>query len=390
MDTVEWAGVDRAASRQVSSRLVPQLTMKRWLPLDSSNDTERRHRSGVHQHDGAAGVDALVAGVGGVVDRRATGIVIGGEGGDLVGVGGAHAVEVREGAVGVAEEAQHRHHAVDGGHQGRRRRQAACRVGLAQRQQVGQELDDHGRIAADVAAVGQDLAAEFLLEPACRLADEAGLVVDRQGKGGDGDGGEELGIALGGVEEPRPQAAHLAHQRTQEAAVEAAIGRFQNERRLGDPGQHALGDDLAGKGHGRRPRLAADPVGHQRPGVLAGEGVVGGAQMAQPAEAVQIVLPGRRRRRHVEGRAAAGIDDLAGEGEDAGVDVGGDGGVGGADVLRGDDQPFRLGARPAPAGKRPAFDRGNETTRGHLGRECHEAGGADNEPPRHLRPSPAP
>ena len=55
----------------------------------------------------------------------------------------------------MAEEAQHRHHAVDRIDQRRRRHEVARGERLAQRQQVEQELDQRARIAADVAAVGQ-------------------------------------------------------------------------------------------------------------------------------------------------------------------------------------------------------------------------------------------
>ena len=43
-----------------------------------------------------------------------------------------------------------------------RRRHVARREGLAQRQQVEQQLDQRARIAADMAAVGQHLAAELV------------------------------------------------------------------------------------------------------------------------------------------------------------------------------------------------------------------------------------
>ena len=42
-----------------------------------------------------------------------------------------------------------------------------ARERLAQRQQIEQHLDDHAGIAADVAAVGQDLALEFDRRGAC-------------------------------------------------------------------------------------------------------------------------------------------------------------------------------------------------------------------------------
>ncbi|GAA0008328.1 hypothetical protein BRDID11002_83350 [Bradyrhizobium diazoefficiens] len=60
--------------------------------------------------------------------------------------------------------------------------------------------------------------------------------------------------------------------------------------------------------------------------------------MAQPAEAEQRNLPILRRRLEIEDRAAVAIDDLAGEDEAAGIDLGGAGRVRGAQIMRRDDQ----------------------------------------------------
>jgi hypothetical protein len=49
--------------------------------------------------------------------------------------------------------------------------------------------------------------------------------------------------------------------------------------------------------------------------------------MAQPAEAEQRNLPILRRRLEIEDRTALAIDDLAGEDETAGIDLGGAGGA---------------------------------------------------------------
>ena len=118
---------------------------------------ERRRLAGVHQHQQVLRFDALVAGVRRVGERRAARVVVGEDGGDQIGLGRPHAVELREVAVGMTEEAQHRHHAVDRVVELRRRRDVARRERLAQRQQIEQHLDQGAGIAADVAAVGQDL-----------------------------------------------------------------------------------------------------------------------------------------------------------------------------------------------------------------------------------------
>ena len=79
---------------------------------------------------------------------------------------------------------------------------------------------------------------------------------------------------------------------------------------------------------------------------------VGGAQMAQPAEAEQLVGPFLRRRLDLERRAAVADHDLAREGEAAGIDLARAGRVGGAQVLRRDQQAIGHGGREAPAQQR--------------------------------------
>ena len=92
----------------------------------------------------------------GVGERRAAGIVVDKNGREQVARRRAHAVEQREIAVAVTEEAQHRHHAVDGVEQRRRRGKVARSECGPQRQQIGQQFEERAGIAADVTAVGQD------------------------------------------------------------------------------------------------------------------------------------------------------------------------------------------------------------------------------------------
>ena len=58
-------------------------------------------------------LEPLIAGVRRVVDGRAAGVVIGEHGRQLVGRRIAEAVEMREAAVALPEETEHRHHPVD-------------------------------------------------------------------------------------------------------------------------------------------------------------------------------------------------------------------------------------------------------------------------------------
>ena len=85
--------------------------------------------------------------------------------------------------------------------------------------------------------------------------------------------------------------------------------------------------------------LKRDPFVDQRARIGAGDAEIGGAQMAQPGKPQQRRRPFVRRRLHLEDRAAVADHDLAGEGEAAGIDLGGARGVGGAQLLRRDQQP---------------------------------------------------
>ena len=118
---------------------------------------DRRRAADIHDQHAAAGFDPLIGGMWRVRQRRAAGLVVGQQGQQQIGRRRAHAVEMREGAVGMAEEPQHRHHAVDGVEQRLRRRDVARGERLAQRQQLQQNLDDGAGVAAGMAAVGQDL-----------------------------------------------------------------------------------------------------------------------------------------------------------------------------------------------------------------------------------------
>ena len=95
------------------------------------------------------------------MDRLAAHVVVHEQRGELVRRGYAHAVEMREGAVSVAEQAQHpRQHAVYGPVERLRGIDFPAREHLAQGQEVEEEIDEQARIAARVAAQ-EDLAVEL-------------------------------------------------------------------------------------------------------------------------------------------------------------------------------------------------------------------------------------
>lgn len=203
----------------------------------------RRRAAGIGDQDRRPGLDALVAAMRGAGQRRAAHVVIGKHGGKLVGRGVAGAVEAGEAAVALAEITQHRHHPVDRRQEDAGGLLAAGGEGLAERQQVEQHLEDGGRVAAGMAAVGQDLADEFLVEPLGRLLEEAILLRHRERRGGERDHGAQPRQALRPVIGGAAEVADLAGQRAHEAAIEGEVAALEDQRRLGQPRNDAAGDD---------------------------------------------------------------------------------------------------------------------------------------------------
>ena len=284
---------------------------------------DRRRAAGIGDDDAAMGFEALVRRIGRVRHRRAAGFVIGEQRQQQIGGRRPHAVEMRKGAFGMAEEAQHRHHAVDGVEQRRRRRDVARREGLPQRQQFEQNLDDRAGIAADMAAVGHDLAVELVLQAFDRGFDVARLAGDAERRIAERDNRLHAGDAAAGVARGMAKIAHLAREAAQKAPVEARIGVLQDQRRLAEPGHDAARQHVRAPGQRMPGALQRDPFVDQRAGIGAGDAGLRRAQMPQPAEAQQRRRPVVGRRLHFENRAPIANHDFAGEGEAAGIDFAG-------------------------------------------------------------------
>ena len=171
---------------------------------------------------------------------------------------------------------------------------------------------------------------------------------------------------------PLRQRRTMRRQRLHEARVESAVGAGEQHRGLRQPREHAARRHARLPGGGlARAGVHVEEAGDEGAPARAGGRLVGGTQVAQPAEAAEAALPVvggdgaeplRLARLEREGRAAAGVHDAAAEGEIAGRDVGGDRRVGGADVLRRDQQalwrpraqPRRCPARQRRRAPRPA------------------------------------
>ena len=163
------------------------------------------------------------------------------------------------------------------------------------------------------------------------------------------------------------QVADLPRQAAQEAAVELRVGVVEHQRRLAEPGHDPARDHVRAPGNRVVGAVERDPLVHQRAGVGAGDAGLGGAQVAQPAEAEERGRPVLGRRGHLEGGAGIAGDDLAREREAAGIDFACPGCIAGPQVLRrdGDAVRFAEGKRPVDDGMRgdAAGDPAKEATR---------------------------
>ncbi len=213
---------------------------------------------------------------------------------------------MREIAVAVPEEAQHRHHAVDGVVERRRRRRCCARVNAwrSGRRSSSSSISapglrlmwpPSGRICRSSSSTS------CLVAPAhvARLAGHAERRI------GERDQRLQARHAVARLDRGVAQVAHLPGQAAQEAAVEAHVGVVQDQRRLASARTMMRRAMISGcQAIGSLRALQRDPFVDQRAGVGAGDAGLGGAQMAQPAEAEQRRGPFVRRRRR--SRTASG------------------------------------------------------------------------------------
>ncbi len=195
----------------------------------------------------------------------------------------------------MAEEAQHRRQAIDGGYKLGRR----AALGRGQRRAHVQKMAQHGKLkvwrALGHDAVMQDVALHEPGEPRQVLI-EAPLEVfalAHEGQVGEhhrlqpGDGlMADQASAQRAFEMPA-----LAGQREDEAGGEARIGGARQPLVVADPRNDSLGQHVAAPGDGRPAPLAFDPVVDQAGGEHGSAGIAAVAQVAQPAKTVQQVEP---------------------------------------------------------------------------------------------------
>ncbi len=178
----------------------------------------------------------------------------------------------------------------------------------------------------------------------------------RQGKGGKGkrDAGTQPVLAVRHFARHRPEVADLDGQRFQEGAIEGKLGTLQHDGGMLQPGDDALGRRSGLPGDtGNVVAMHGDPVGHQRTRIGGGKLGTGGAHVAQPAEAVQRLLPAMIGHIDLERRLAAGFDQMSRQGIAAVIDLKRDLWVGEAQVRWRDQDTFGRAAGIAPAIDRP-------------------------------------
>ena len=208
------------------------------------------------------------------------------------------AVEQRQSAVAVAEEAQHRRQPVDGGDQLGRRATLGRRQRRAHVQQVAQHGELKMRRALGHDAVMHDVALHEAGEPRQRLLQAllVALAVAQEGQVGKDQRlqrRDRLVADQAGARHALEMRA-LAGEREDQAGGEARIGRRRQPVVVADPRDDALGQDFAPPGGGRPAPFAIGPVVDQADGERGGGRIAAIAQVAQPGEAVQGIEPKRR------------------------------------------------------------------------------------------------
>ena len=161
------------------------------------------------------------------------------------------------------------------------------RIGLAQRQKIEQQADQRIGIAADMAAVRQDLVVELLGQTFGALALECRGAMRTKTEFGERYGCRKPFLAgKPGSELMREEMLH-AHEAAHEAAIEGKVRAFEDHRRLRQKGDEPAGDDLRLPCHALV-RLAgmAQKIIDEAARVAICKGAVCGAQMRQPTEAI--------------------------------------------------------------------------------------------------------
>ena len=223
------------------------------------------------------------------------------------------AVKEGEPAVRVAEGAKDRCHALDRPGDRRRRRLGDDGEGGAHIDEIAQYGQLRRRIAADMAAVGEDL----LVDLADELIERAIQVADAEGDGGGNpaeDDGERRRFALTFAGHPL-QVARLRAGGAEEAEAESRFGAAQEKVRGGEPVGEAAAEHRRLPSRRRPAPVGGKPAPRQRPRPRPSRLAAEAAQIDEPAELVHPLgqhRPRRQRRpRHRSEREAAAAEEEA-------------------------------------------------------------------------------
>jgi hypothetical protein len=213
------------------------------------------------------------------------------------------------------------------------------------------------RIAADVTAIGQDLQLELLGQDTLH-AGEVALV------SGDAEIGErqcrqrqQARIARRRVAPRRGQAPQLQIEAIGDGVEDFLIGGVEQHRGVAYPRDEPPPRNRRLGCRPARAEVAGSPFHHELAGEVTRIVPLHGVEVAQPAETVQRARPGRRRRAYIEGGLRMQRGDRTGEPDLAVAQLLPEARVGGAQVLRHDQELV------AAAAERPAQNRNVENTR---------------------------
>src|SRR5262249_49687928 len=139
------------------------------------------------------------------------------------------------------------------------------------------------------------------------------------------------------------QIAYLARQAADESAIEASICILQYKRRLTEPADQTPSKDVRTPADGMPATLHVDPLVDKRTRIGASDSGIRSSQMPQPDKAQQRRGPLVRWWCHFKGRPAVANDDFAGESKMPSVNFAGAGCIGGAQILRRNQQTVGFG-----------------------------------------------
>ena len=137
----------------------------------------------------------------------------------------------------------------------------------------------------------------------------------------------------------------LIAQAVGDAVVGGLINVLEQQRCVGDPRNQAASGDQRFPSHARATAVSTNPVENQSDRVIARRVLVCSPQVTQPAKPMQLALPGWAGRLQIEGRSITDEGCRPAKPEMAILDLTGKAWIGGAKLLR-DDQQLIGNRRP--------------------------------------------